>query len=274
MMLTTRFLYYFYLYIVIYATLGEATDVIAKEIRLLNQIDNAQVVQGLIMNVDQVLNDYIRDQMSVESNKVRAIIWNQLPSNNTLKYYFDQNFKVIKYDDTYQDFPMKNFDYTRHDTLLEGRTWEKFIFVRVQNEIITLFFSYTMKLNIDSSTSSNIGKFFSDTSVRMFNKLFHPVKSVYSHGMILVNNKTAVQYFLVHHDNRDGYIERIIPSFEDGIKQQEEIDKRKLSSCILIINDGQKSLHSIRHPIIRGYIVPDFHAHYGIKCHSTIHYDL
>ncbi len=261
------------LYIVIYATLGEATDVIAKEIRLLDQIDNAQVVQGLIMNVDQVLNDYITDQMSVESNKVRAIIWKELPSDKMLKSHFDKNFKVIKYDETYQDFSMKKFDYTRHDTLLDGRTWEKFVFIRVQNEFITLFFSYTMKSNIASTASSNIGKFFSDASVRMFNKLFHPTKSVYSHGMSLVQNKTAVQYIFVHHDNRDGYIQRIIPSFEDGLKEQEQIDKRKLSSCILIIKDGQKSLHSIRHPIIRGYIVPDFHAHYGIKCYSTIHHN-
>jgi hypothetical protein len=229
------------------------------------------------MNVDQVLNDYIRDQMSVESNKVRAIIWNELPSTDTLKDYFNQNFKVIKYDKTYQHFPMKNFDYTRHDTLLEGRTWEKFVFVRVQNEIITLFLSYTMKSNIASTDSSNIGKFFSDASVRMFNKLFHPTKSVYSHGMSLVQNKTAVQYFFVHHHGLDGYIQRMIASFQDGLKEQEDIDKRKLSSCILIIKDGQKSLHSIRHPIIRGYIVPDFHAHYGIpiqNCHSTIHHDL
>jgi hypothetical protein len=71
-----------------------------------------------------------------------------------------------------------------------------------------------MKSNIDSATSSNIGKFF-----RMFNKLFHPTKSVYIvMEMDLVNKKTSVQYFLVHHDNRDGYIERIISSFENGIK--------------------------------------------------------
>jgi len=73
MTLTTQFLYYFYLYIVIYATLGEATDLIAKEIRLLDQIDNSQVVEGLIMNVDQVLNDYIRDQISVECQLFQVI---------------------------------------------------------------------------------------------------------------------------------------------------------------------------------------------------------
>ncbi len=65
------------------------------------------------MNVDQVLNDYIRDQMSVKYLPLFRI-------NYRLIIY--ENFKVIKYNNTYRDF-----DYTRQDTLLQ---------VRVQNSVI------------------------------------------------------------------------------------------------------------------------------------------
>lgn len=285
-MLTARFLYFFPLCLIISVTLVEATDLIEKEVRLLDRIDNSQVVQSLIVNVDQVLNDYINDQVSVESQHVRAIIWNKLPSDSALEHYFNANFKVIKYDATYRDFKDKKMDYTQYHTLKNGRTWEKFVYIRVQNESITLFFSYTIKWSIWDylpfvksyrSAAPAIEKFFSEASVRMFNKLTHPSKSVYSHGLSLVDDEGSVRYTLVYHDNRNGYIEEIVPSFEDGLRRQEYLDQQKLSSCIMVIKDGQKSLRSIRHPIVHGHIVPDFHAYYGIlipKKQSAIHQDL
>ena len=283
MMLTARFLYVF---MIIFATLVVAKDLLVKEIRLLDRIDNSQIVQNLIMNFDQVLNDYINDQVSVESQCVRAIIWNKLPADSVLEHYFKENFKVIKYDATYRDLSDKTFDYTRYQTLSNGRTWEKFVYVRVQNEYITLFFSYTVKWSIFDYlpfvksyriSTSTIEKFFSEASVRMFTKLFDPSKSVYSHGLSLVDDKSTVRYIFVYHNSRDGFIEKAIPSFEDGLREQENFDQQKLSSCIVMIKGGQKSLHSIRHPIIRGHIVPNFHAYYGIqngKQHSTLHQDL
>lgn len=283
MMATTRFLHTIYLCIVLFGTFAEAIDLIAKEIYLLDQIDKSQVIEGLITTVDQVLNNYISDQMSVESKRIRVTIWNQLPSERMLEPYFDQNFKLIKYDQTYRDLSTKKFDFTRFQALSQERTWEKFAFLRVQDEFITLFFSYTRKSSIwdylpfTNTVDSRLEDFFSNVFKRMCNKLSHPSKSLYSHGSSLVNDKSVAQYRLVYHDNRDGYVERHISSYDDGLQEQAKFDQRKLSSCILMSKDGQTSLHSIRHPIIPGYILPDFHAYYEMqipKQHSTVHQDL
>jgi hypothetical protein len=54
--------------------------------------------------------------------------------------------------------------------------------------------------------------------------------------MSLITDNNVIQYILVYHNN----IERVIPSFENGLKEQEDIDKHQLFSCILMIKDDQR----------------------------------
>mgnify|MGYP001088609205 CR=1 FL=1 len=287
-MWTIQFSCYVFLYIITSATSETSTELTGKEIRLLDQIDNAQVLPSLIMNLEHVLNNYITDKICIERNALRVILWSELPSNNAFENYFKTNFKIIKYDETYRDLILKKYDYTREGTFQEGRTWVRFVYVPVPEGFLTLFFSYTVKprncwlwfwcsLEVSSSTLSNIENFINSASCRMYDKLLNPNKSIYGHGLSLVSSEGKTQYFFVHHDGDRGYIEQLIPSFTDGLAKQEQINKQKLSSCILIIANGQKSLHSIRHPHPPGHIIPDFHAYYIIDPkikHSTPHGEL
>ena len=287
-MWTTQFLYYLFLCISIFVTSVTLTELTVKEIRLLDQIDNSQVLPSLIINFDQALNYYIKDHISVETNAIRAILWNELPSNNAFEQHFKTNFKIIKYDETYRDLTRRKLDYTKEGKFQDGKTWERFVYVPVPDGFLTLFISYTIKprncwfwfwcsAETPLSTVLDIESFIDNAAVRMFDKLQNPTKSIYSHGLSLVSNKYKIQFLFVYHDGRDGYIEKMIPSFKDGLAEQERINKQKLSSCIVMIKDGQKSLHSIRHPTIPGHIVPDFYSYYGInpeKKHSTPHMEL
>ncbi|CAF3703090.1 unnamed protein product [Adineta steineri] len=241
---------------------------IAEEIRLLDRVDNTQTIQSLMMQVDSVLNIYLSQQTSITTSNVRLIIWNKSLTDEKLETYFNKNFEIIKYDETYRDFQDKNFDYTRHSTMSNNGIWEKFIFLRVENEIITLFLSYTMESNSALAGSSKIDEFLTHTLTRMFNKIFNPYKSVYNHGIRLITDDKVIQYMFVYHDNHEGFVERMVPSFEDGLREQATIDQLKLSSCILKIEKGLKSLHSVRHPISAGFVVPNFHAHYGLPVKS------
>ncbi|CAF1431623.1 unnamed protein product [Adineta ricciae] len=274
-MWTTQFLYHF-LWINIFVKSVTLTDLTAAKIRFLDRIDNSQMLSTLTVNVDGALNGYIRDHVSVKASTTRVIVWNELPTGYELEQHFRTSFKSITYDDTYQNFIKKDFDYTNQGTFQMGRTWERFVFARIPDGYLTLFLSYTVKeescwlgigcrTEVPSHIISEIKNFINDVSVRMFDKLLHPTKSIYSHGLHLVSDNSVIRFILVYHDGGNGYIEKPISSFNEGLKEQERINERKLSSCILMVEDGKKSLHSIRHPIVPGYIVPDFHAFYNTK---------
>nr|ACD54704.1 unknown [Adineta vaga] len=255
----------------------QTTDIATRQSDLLSEIDNSQTLEGLVMTVEQVLSEDIKAQSLMESSNVRAIIWNEVPSGEKVEIYFDKIFNTIKYDKTYQDLAKKNFDYTGQYTSFQGKNWEKFLFIRTENEYITLFLSYTMRSNIDSTSLNQFEKFFGEVSKRMFNKLHHPSKSLCGHRRPSLQDKSKIEYFLVKYDVHQGFIQQIISSIEDGLIEQEEIDKKKQSSCILKIENGQNSLHSIRYSIQPGFLIPDFHAFYKIqvdKQDSTIHNDL
>ena len=287
-MSTTQFLFFIFLYVNLFIRSVTLTDLAAKEIRLLDAIDNSQVLPSLVINVDEAFNNYIRGQIAVERNAMRAVVWKKLPSSDDLEQHFRTHFKIIKFDRTYQDLIKKDFDYTSQGTFQVGETWERIVFTPLLDGYLTLFLSYTIKqrscwfwfwcsAEIPQNTMLDIESFVNRVSVRMFDKLLNPTKSIYRHGMLLISNKSMVQFLLVYHDGRNGYVEKPVSSFDDGLREQQQIDKKKLSSCILMIKAGQKSVYSIRHPIIQGYTIPDFHAYYKINrenSHSTPHMEL
>ena len=264
--------------VIIFHGQNQITDLTTKQIRLLHQVDKCETLESLIMTVEQVLNEDVRDQMPIESSNIRAVIWNEVPSGEIIETYFDKNLRTIKYDKTYQDLKKKDFDYTGQHTLLSGRYWEKIIFIRIEKKFITLFFSYTMQSYAASTSSNHIEKFFSEVLKRMYNKLSNPTKILDSHRFPSLEDQHKAVYFLIKYDSLEGYTQKMIPSIDDGLKEQEEIDDRKQSSCILKIQGGQKSLLSIRYSMYPDSTIPDFHAYYEIKYNfknkqSTAHND-
>jgi len=237
---------------------------IGSEIRLLNQIDNAQVVQTLLISVNKVLDNYINDQTSIKSSKARAIILKEIPSDEMLKELFATHFKIIKYDRTYSNYIKKDFDYTAYNTLEEENTWEKFVFACIQDDYFLVLLSYTME-DVVPTVSKGIENFFGHVLIRMFDKLSNPIKSIYRPELRLIQSEPGALYYFVYHNSIDGYITKQVPTYSDGLREQIETDSQKLSSCILMIENGENSLHSIHHPIIPGYIIPDFYAHLKIE---------
>ena len=212
----------------------ESNDLLSgNAIRSLDILDNAQTIQSLLLHLDNVLNKYISQQAIIKTGKVQYIIWNKPPTSEKLKKYFERNFQMIQYDESYQDFEDKNFDYTRQTDTLKNGLWEKFIHVQVNNDRITLFLSYQMGTTVDLAKSSQIEEFVTSALTRMFNKIFNPFKSVYNHGMRVISAENNIQYIFVCHENEKGYEETFVPTFEDGLKEQARTDQRKLSSCIL-----------------------------------------
>ena len=244
-----------------------------RDIVALDRVDNAQTVPSLIIHVEAAINTYLAEHASVRSSKVRAVIWNTLPDEKTFKRYFAQYFTLLKYDDTYSDFQFKDFDYTRQTESEVSKKWEKFVFVRAKHQVITLFISYTMDSDIAGTSRLQLDEFIGLALSRMSNKLTNPSISVYNDEMPRLAGGGKIQYIFVYHDNKEGFVERRVKSFSDGTMEQEKTDKKHLSSCIVKSEKEEKTLHSIRHPIRAGYVVPNFHAHYGVIPDGIDRYD-
>lgn len=239
----------------------KTAELTTNQIRRLEQIDQCNVLEDLIVTAENVLTENLKQQMSIEAMNLRAVIWDDAPSSGTMEPYFNKNFKIIRYDKTYEDLSNKKFDYSAQYTLSLGKIWEKFIFIRVGNKFVTIFLSYTMKYYADSIDSDNIEKFCSEALKRMFNKTFILEQNLYHHGLSSDQDKSKGQYFLIQHGAHEGFREKIISSIEDGLDKQEEVAKDKQSSCIMKIQNGQMSLHSIRYSINLDFTYPDFHAY-------------
>jgi hypothetical protein len=117
--------------------------------------------------------------------------------------------------------------------------------------------SYTLKTQ-DSSIKDSITLFITDVYGRFTEKIYGTLNNVY----ITVVGNGNIKYTFVLHDNREGFTQKKIDSLSEGIKLQQE--NPLLSSCIIMEHNGQKTIDSIKYPLIKGQIIPNFYRHFQI----------
>jgi hypothetical protein len=105
-----------------------------------------------------------------------------------------------------------------------------------------------------------VADFITSAVLRTIQKINHPIFGLYA--IEGGGGGEGEQYQVIYHDPNNGYQTERVTSFNEGTaRQQEYLDDKGWSSCILLIKGQTKTVHHIIHPIKRGYIVPDFQTY-------------
>jgi len=179
----------------------------------------------------------------------RAILWKNKPTAEQMKIMFGE-FKFLSEDQiktVLEDITL-NTDERIENVQETDRKYERFIYSNTPAGIVTIAISYSL----EKEEKMKFADFVLDALTRVVDKLSNPVGGLFK---VFVEKP---EYHFVRHENARGFITERISTFEEGVREQEKYSY--LSSCIVVLDNGKKTVHSVRHPLQEGWIIPDFHG--------------